>query len=339
MHSDAKTLMSSGEHHNRGKRPTQRETNPYRFSDSNKRYQTFDYFTRHAFGVKCARIPLDAGFTCPNKDGKCGYGGCIFCLGGSSGAHGATIIEQYRRAVEIAERKWKPGGYIPYLQANTNTYAPVEHLRQIYGEASSLPGAVMLCIATRADCLGDGAIGEICRAAERIPVTVELGLQTSSDCTADLIGRGYGYGIFLDGYGKLRSAAKKYGNISIGIHIINGLPGESREDMLRTAADVAELMPEEVKIHLLTVLRGTRLYEMYSSGDYIPMEREEYIDVVCSQLELMPEETVIARLTGDGESDVLAAPLWSRRKTEVVNLIDREMFARDTWQGKGSSPL
>ena len=309
---------------------SQRDTNPYKYSDTNKRYQTYDYFTKHTFGGKCAKIPLDAGFSCPNKDGTCGHGGCIFCLSGSAAAPSGTIREQYEAAVRVATRKWTPVGYIPYLQANTNTYAPPEVLRRVYKEAASLEGAVMLDIATRADCLSDEAVQEILRISREIPVTVELGLQSSSDETAALIGRGHNMETFVRGYEKLRDAG---GNLRLGVHMINGLPGESYTDMMRTARDVASLKPDQVKIHLMMVLKNTRLYEMHESGEYVPMERDEYVKIVCDQIEVMPEETVIARITGDSPEDVLVAPLWCRRKTEVSNMIDKELYRRGTWQG------
>ncbi len=309
---------------------TQAQTNPYKHSDTNKRYQTYDYFTKHAFGGKCAKVPLDAGFSCPNKDGRCGREGCIYCLSGSAAAPSGTIREQYEAALATANRKWSPVGYIPYLQANTNTYAKASVLRQVYEEAASLPGAVMLDIATRADCLPDEAVAEIVRISERLPVTVELGLQSSSDETAELIGRGHDFETFVRGYEKLRSAG---GNIRIGVHIINGLPGEGYDHMIKTARDVAALSPDQVKIHLMMVLCSTGLYRLYESGEYTPMEREEYVRVVCDQIELMPEKAVIARVTGDSPSDVLVAPLWCRRKTEVTNMIDRELYRRGTYQG------
>ncbi len=310
--------------------PSQILTNPYEFSDTEKRYQTFDYYTKHTFGGKCAKIPLDAGFTCPNKDGTCGTEGCIYCLSGSSGAVGESLDEQYAAAVRTACRKWTPVGYIPYLQANTNTYADGATLRRIYTEAASLEGAVMLDVATRADCLTDEAIFELVRISERLPVTVELGLQSSSDKTARLIGRGHDFDTFLAGYERLRAAG---GNIRIGVHIINGLPGETREDMLNTARELSRLDVRQIKLHLLLVLRGTRLCELYERGEYTPLEREEYVSVVCDQLELLPPECVIARVTGDSPLDVLVAPMWSRRKTEVMNMIDRELYRRGTYQG------
>lgn len=305
-------------------------TNPYKLSDTEKRYQTFDYYTKHTFGGKCAKLPLDAGFTCPNKDGTVGTGGCIYCLSGSSASRGESLAEQYENARRVVCRKWSPVGFIPYLQANTNTYADAATLRRIYDEAASLEGAVMLDVATRADCLSDAAVAELVRVSQRIPVTVELGLQSSSDKTAEAIGRGHDFAEFCRGYERLRAAG---GNISVGIHIINGLPTETHEDMLRTAKDVARLAPELVKLHLMLVLRSTRLCELYLDGSYVPLEREEYVRTVCDQIELLPPRCVIARVTGDSPTDCLVAPMWSRRKIEIMNMIDRELYLRGTYQG------
>lgn len=314
---------------------TQAQTNPYKYSDTNKRYQTYDYFTKHTFGGKCAKIPLDAGFTCPNKDGTCGSEGCIYCLSGSAAAPAGSIREQYEAAVRTAGRKWSPVGYIPYLQANTNTYAEPTVLRRVYEQAASLSGAVMLDIATRADCLSDEAVFEIVRISERLPVTVELGLQSSSDESARIIGRGYDFETFLRGWEKLRNAG---GNIRLGVHIINGIPREGYSQMMQTARDVAALEPDAVKLHLMMVLYGTRLWEMYNSGEYTPMEKDEYVSTVCDQIELMPAHTVIARVTADSPAEHLAAPLWCRRKTEISNMIDRELYRRGSYQGiKNSS--
>lgn len=313
------------------KKPTQAQTNPYKYSDSNKRYRTFDSYMKHRFGGKIARVPLDAGFTCPNKDGTCGESGCIFCLSGSSGAVGASLREQYEHAVATASGKWSPVGYIPYLQANTNTYAEPSVLRRIYEEAASLPFSVMLDVATRADCLSQGAVDELVRISEKIPVTVELGLQSASDKTAKLIRRGHDLAAFIGGYRRLREAG---GNIEVCVHIINGLPCETYADMMNTAREVARLAPEQVKIHLLNVLKGTPLEKMYLSGEYVPMEREAYVKTVCDQLEILPCDTVIARITGDSVSDVLAAPDWARKKTVIANMIDRELYERDSYQGK-----
>ena len=305
------------------KKATQREENPFPNSDSNKRYYTFDYYLRRRFGEKCAKISLDAGFTCPNIDGTAGRGGCIYCSGGSSGAQGfGTLREQFDAGAEVIRKKWDCKKFIPYLQAHTNTYAPVSVLERVYGEALSLPGAVMLAIATRADCLSDDVVLLLKRTAQKIPLLVELGLQSANDRTARVIGRGHDFAAFRDGYERLRQAG---GDISVCIHLINGLPGETREDMLSSARQVAALSPDMVKIHLLHVLRGTRLCEMYEKGEYTPMTKEEYVDTVVRQIELLPPDTVVARVTGDGTEGQLVAPLWSRRKTCIANDIDKAL--------------
>ena len=313
-----------------GDQLSQRETNPYPFSDTNKRYQTFDFYTRRKFGGKCARIPLDARFSCPNKDGSKGVGGCIFCLNGSSSNKG-TLSEQYGEARRVAQRKWRLSGFIPYLQANTNTYAPSAALRRVYENAAALPGAVMLAVATRADCLPDDVIRELRRISEKLPVTVELGLQTTNDRTAERINRCHTFAEFRDGYERLRAAG---GDISVCFHIINGLPGETREDMIKTARDAAALRPDMMKIHLLHVLRDTPLADLYEKGEYAPMEKDDYVSVVCDQVELLPPECVIARLSGEAPEDVLLAPAWCRRKIAVMNDVDKELFRRGSWQGK-----
>jgi len=316
--------------------------NPYRFSDTNKRYYTFDYYTKHRFGGKCAKAPLDIGCTCPNKDGTAGCGGCIYCRDGSRSAVGETVRAQYSHAVSVAERKWKHlAGFIPYFQSGTNTYGDLAVLRSAWEEAAAMEGAVMLGIGTRADCLGEDVLDALETLAERIPVTVELGLQTAWDPTAQRIRRGYDWQVFLDGYTRLcqraerlnGGCAKGYGRLSVGIHLINGLPGEDRAMMLETARAVAALEPDMVKLHLLHVLRETDLAELYTKGEYTPLERDVYCEIVCRQLELLPEDTVIGRVTGDGMAEDLLAPDWSRRKTDVANTIDKMQAAENSRQG------
>lgn len=325
-------------------RPTQKDINPYKNSDSNKRYYTYDYYLRQTFGGKCIKIPLDCGFTCPNIDGVCGIGGCIFCSSRGSGDFAASsslsLSAQYAETKEKLGTKWKTDKCIPYLQAHTNTYAPVEILRSVYEEAISLPGAVGLNIATRADTLPDDVISLLADIANRTVLTVELGLQSVHDKTARLINRGHTFDIFKDGYNRLRRASDK---INICVHLINGLPGEDKEMMCESARALSSLMPDQVKLHLLYVLRETPLADMYHRGEYVPMTAGEYTDVVCSQLELLPPDTVIGRITGDGIADELLAPEWSRKKLIVMNSIDRELFRRDSYQGKlyngGEHPL
>ncbi|MBE6598184.1 MAG: TIGR01212 family radical SAM protein [Ruminococcaceae bacterium] len=310
----------------------QKDTNPYPYSDSNKRYMTYDWYLKQRFGGKVAKVPLDIGCTCPNLDGTRGHGGCIYCLNGSSGvvdsARHAPIAEQYSAGIAVAEGKWKPVGYIPYLQSNSNTYGNAGRLLEIYEECVDLPHALMLNIATRADCLTDEILSGIGELGKKIPVMVELGLQTSDDATAERINRCHTFREFTEGYGRLRETG-----VMIGVHIINGLPGEDRETMLRTAEDVASLRPDMVKIHLLHVLKGTVLCRMYERGEYTPFERDEYVSIVCDQLEILPPEVIIGRVTGDGLSDELVCPIWSRRKTEVANEIDKELYRRGSFQG------
>lgn len=313
---------------------------PFPYTDGSKRYHTYDYWLKSTFGGKCAKIPLDAGFSCPNLDGKCGVGGCIYCSGRGSGdfaeSPAVPLREQYDRQRALLAKKWPTERCIPYFQARTNTYAPVEVLRPIFEEALTFPNVVGMNIATRADCLPDGTVALLAELSERTVLTVEIGLQTAHDATAALINRGHTYADFLDGYTRLREGAPR---ALVCVHLIFGLPGETEADMLETVRRVAALRPHQVKIHLLHVLKGTVLGEMYGAGKYIPMEREAYIAAVVRALELLPPEVVVARVTGDGAAAELLAPLWSRRKREVLNGIDMLLAARQTWQGRKYQPF
>jgi len=314
---------------------TQAQSNPYPYSDSNKRYQTYDYWLKHIFGGKCAKIPLDAGLTCPNIDGRCGVGGCIYCSGRGSGDFAQSSVlplaEQYRRERELLSAKWSVERCIPYFQAHTNTYAPLWQLKEMFEEVLTYEGVVGLNIATRADCLSADVIAYLAELAERTVLTVELGLQTCHDDTARLINRGHTYQDFVHGYTALATASP---HLYTCVHIIFGLPGEDEAKMLQTVSAVAKLHPHMVKIHLLHVLKNTPLAELYMAGNYIPMEKEAYLQVVVKALELLPPDTVVARLTGDGKAEDLLAPLWSRDKKSVINHIDKLMFDLQTWQGK-----
>ena len=311
-----------------------RNGNSFPFSDGSKRYHTYDYWLKTTFGGKCAKIPLDAGFSCPNLDGTCGTGGCIYCSGRGSGDFAASatvpLREQFDRQREFLSGKWPAERCIPYFQARTNTYAPVEVLRPIFEQALTWPGVVGMNIATRADCLPPDTVSLLAELSEKTVLTVELGLQTTHDKTASAINRGHTYADFLEGYTRLREGAPK---ALICVHLIMGLPDETEAEMLETVKRVAELKPDQVKIHLLHVLRGTRLGDLYEEGKYTPMEREDYVSTVVKALELLPPETVVARVTGDGAAGDLLAPLWSRRKREVLNGIDQALLALETCQG------
>ncbi len=313
----------------------QRDINPFKFTDSNKRYYTYDYYLRSTFGEKCSKITLDAGFSCPNIDGRCGYGGCIYCSDRGSGDftqdHALSLREQYLLQCERMKTKWDVKKFIPYLQAHTNTYAPIEKLRSVYSQILELPDCVGFNIATRADCLQDETVELLAEIAEKTTLTVELGLQSIHDDTAELINRGHSYEDFLDGFQRLRCASDRIG---ICVHLIDGLPRENEEMMLATAREVGRLHPEQIKLHLLYVLQGTRLAEMYASGEYQPLTMEQYTDIICRQLEIIPEDIVIGRITGDGSADGLIAPEWSKKKFTVMNSIDKALFERNTYQGR-----
>ena len=315
--------------------PTQKDTNPFPYSDSNKRYHSYDYFLRQKFGAKCAKLPIDAGFTCPNRDGTRGIGGCIYCSSRGSGdfcSESTTPIgKQLSKAYAKLSEKWAHPLGIAYFQAFTNTYAPVSVLRQKFEEALAFPETVGISIATRADCLPDDVCKYLADLAERTFLTVELGLQTAHDATAALINRGHNFTEFVEGFEKLRHASKK---INIGIHLINGLPHEDADMMLESAKRVAALQPDQLKLHLLHVIDSTPLADMYARGEFECLTLDGYADIIVRQLELMPPETVIGRLTGDGMADTLIAPLWSRKKLVVMNTIDKMMYERGTWQGR-----
>lgn len=297
-----------------------------------KRFLSIDAVFKREFGRKTVKIPLNAGLGCPNRDGSKGVGGCVYCSsslsGEFAGSPSLTLADQFEATKRLYLNKWGETAYIAYLQAGSNTYAPVGRLKRIYDEALAIPGVCGLSVATRADCISEEVAGLLSEISERTYLTVELGLQSSSDRTARLINRCHSYQEFLEGYRRLSSRG-----IKTCVHIINGLPGETKEDMIKTAMDVAQLSPYEIKIHLMHIIAGTEAEKMYRRGEIIPLEREEYIGVVCDQLELLPPTVAIGRLTGDGDKRTLVAPLWSRDKRSVLNGIDRELRLRDSFQG------
>ncbi len=297
-----------------------------------KRFLSLDSVLKREFGKKVVKIPLNAGFTCPNRDGTKGYGGCIYCSTSLSGEFAGNPRQSLKEQFEAGRRrylkKWGDALYMAYLQAGTNTYAPGERLKRVFGEALLLPDSVGLSIATRADCITPQIADILADISQRTYLTVELGLQSSSDDTAKRINRGHSYAEFAAGY---RLLAER--EIKTCIHIINGLPGETRADMMNTAGDVASLHPYEVKLHSLYIIMNTKAALMWSAGELEAMGREEYIKTVCDQLEILPPDTAIGRLTGDGDRSTLLAPLWTRDKRSVLNGIDKELAARGSRQG------
>lgn len=299
----------------------------FEYSDDGSRYHTLKYHNLRAFGRQVYKAAVDAGFTCPNIDGSCGKGGCIYCSGGSGyfTRPALSVAEQIRQETARIREKHPEAGIIAYFQAHSNTYGSIDALQQAYSEALSCD-ICGISAATRADCI-DRERAELL-ASLPLPVTVELGLQTAHDSTARLINRGHSFARFLEGFHLLKEAG-----LRVCVHIINGLPGETPEMMLETAETLGKLRPDGVKLHLLHVIKGTRLAEMYAAGEYAPMEKQEYIDIVVKQLELLPPETVIERLTGDGDGETLLAPLWSRDKRSVLGGIMKRQKELDSVQG------
>jgi len=307
-------------------------SNYFKNSNTNKRYFTQSYYLKQRFGYKAIKVSLNGGFTCPNIDGSKGLGGCTYCSSGSGDFAGnpeKSITEQFNDVKAMLNEKWNNGVYIPYFQANTNTYASLEKLKTLYEEALSIPGTVGLAVSTRPDCISDETADYLAELSKKTYLTVELGLQTVHDTTAEKINRCHTYADFLSGYEKLNQRG-----INICVHIINGLPGETHDMMLETAKKLSHLNLHSIKIHLLHIIKGTVLAEQYQSGEFPALSLDDYVNIVCDQLEILPPNLIIQRVTGDGNKDTLIAPLWSLKKFVVMNEIDKELVRRNSWQGK-----
>ena len=298
-----------------------------------KPYHSLDYMLRERFGEKVYKVTLNGGMSCPNRDGKLGTRGCIFCSAGGSGDFAAdsslSITEQIDRQISILSAKRPIHKYIAYFQAFTNTYAPVEYLEKIFTEALAHPGIAALSIGTRPDCLGKDVIALLSRLNRQKPVWVELGLQTIHEKTAAYIRRGYPLSCFEDAVRRLRSE-----DIEVIVHTILGLPGESTQDILNTMKYLNHQDIQGIKLQLLHVLRGTDLASDYEKGLFRTYERDEYISLVISCLEHLRPDMVIHRITGDGPKDLLISPLWASRKREVLNLLHHQMKENHNYQGR-----
>lgn len=299
----------------------------------NKRYNTLDGYYKARFGCKVAKISLNAGFTCPNRDGTKAYGGCIYCSPSGSGDFAGdpreSIREQFFHQAALMRAKWPDAKFLPYFQAGTNTYAPLCRLKEVYGQALSLPDCVGLSIATRPDCISDEVLDCLAEIASRTYLTVELGLQTVFDDTGEKINRQTTYAEFENCYRRLSEKS-----IPVCVHLINGLPGENRERMLESVRRVSLLRPHAVKLHMLHILKDTACAVLYERGEIRTFEKEEYIELVCDELELLHPDIVVQRITGDGGRETLIAPLWSLKKFDVMNGVDRLLRLRDSYQGK-----
>lgn len=306
--------------------------NKFKYSDSNKRYHTLDYFYKSKFRSKVFKVSLNAGFSCPNKDGTVGYGGCIYCSKLGSGDFGGDIEksleEQFVEVRNMMLKKWPDAKYIAYFQANSNTYAPVKTLKEKYESVLKFDNVIGLSIATRPDCISDECLDYLEQLNQKTYLTVELGLQTIHEKTSKLINRCHSLECFEKCVKKLRDK-----NINVVVHIINGLPYETKEMMLETVKYVNKLDIQGIKIHMLHIIKDTALEQLYRKKQFHILSREEYVNTVCDQLELLNEEIVINRITGDPNPKDLVEPTWLIKKFGVLNEIDKEMSRRDSYQG------
>lgn len=297
-----------------------------------KRYRTLSQSLRAQGRPRIVKIPLLSGCTCPNRSGAKGVGGCTFCTekgGGEFTNDLPSLSEQYEAGCRTLLSKWRDAAKIAYFQSFTNTFCPPERLRALLEEAMALPDVQGIRIATRGDCLPPEIVAVLAETAGRIPLGVELGLQTANDETARRVNRGHTTAEFCEGYARLQAA-----NIPVCVHLIDGLPGETADDMLASARLLGGLRPAGVKIHALHILRGSALGDAYQQSPWRLLTQEEYVDVVCRQLEVLSPDTVIERLTGDGDRRTLLAPDWTRNKRAVLNAIDGRLARLDTWQSR-----
>lgn len=307
--------------------------NPFPYSNDNKRYYTMNYYLKHTYHKKVAKVPLNAGFTCPNRDGSKAYGGCSFCSAMGSGdsilAFSEDLKKQYQIGLERMQKKWPDCLGIAYFQSFSNTYAPLKDLKRIYDPFFDDPELIGVAIATRADCLNEETIDYLNKQSAKKDVWIELGLQSIHAKTMDHLNRQH----TTEEVWKTILQLKKT-NIHTCIHIMNSLPHEKEEDMLETVRQIAYYHPDAIKIHMLHLLKGTRLAQEYEQNPFHLMSLEEYVDLVVKQLELLPQDIIIERLTGDGLADDLIEPLWTIKKTIVLNEIDKRMVKLNTYQGR-----
>ena len=282
-------------------------------------------YNKMKYNSKVFKVSLNAGFGCPNKkNGK----GCIYCYNGSGENRGMSLVEQFNKVKDTVSKKWPNSKFIGYFQADTNTYAPLPILKKNYEEILNLPNVIGLNIATRCDALPDDVLNYLEELNKRTNLVVELGLQTIHESTSKIINRGHTLKQFEDAVNELRKR-----NIDVVVHIINGLPYETKEMMLETVRYLSNLDIQGIKIHMLFILKDTELAELYEKEKFHILTKEEYVDIVCDQLELLKEDIVINRITGDPDKELVIEPIWLIRKFGVLNEIDKEMVRRNSYQG------
>lgn len=303
------------------------------YSLDNKRYHTFNYYLKTTYKAKVAKVILDGGFSCPNRDGTAGWGGCIFCsLKGSGDSNSFSkedLLSQYEANKQIMDRKWPNRYYIPYFQSFSNTYGPLQKIKAMIEPFLEKEEVVEISLATRPDCLEEETIQYLSSLTSRKVIWLELGLQSSKDETGLYINRGHDFRCLKEALYRLSST-----DIKVCLHIIDSLPFETKEDMIQTARDISHLPFDAIKIHMLHIIKDTKLAQIYQKEPFSLLSRGEYIETVIAQLELLPASLIIERLTGDPVKEDLIAPSWVLNKTNLLNDIDKKMKELDTWQGK-----
>lgn len=306
--------------------------NTFPYTLDNKRYHTYNYFLKQKYHHKIAKVSLNAGFTCPNRDGTCGYGGCIFCSDSGSGDYAGNVYDslhkQFQDISSIMRKKWPDCKFIAYFQANSNTYGSIERLKKTFEPFIDYPDVVGLAIATRPDCLNEEICDYLYELSLKCDLYIELGLQTIHDQTGELINRGHSYQTFVDAVKQLRKR-----HLDVCVHIINGLPYETYDMMMETAKAVGQLDIQGLKIHNLFILKHTKLYHMYKQNPFPLLSRDEYINLVVEQLTYIPSHVVIERLTGDAPLHDLFEPQWSIKKVTILNDTDKCMKEKNLYQG------
>lgn len=306
--------------------------NNFKYSDDNKRYHTLTYYYKKKFNAKVCKVSLNANFTCPNIDGKVGFGGCIYCSklgsGDYAGNPNESLIEQFKKGKEVMQRKWPNAKFIAYFQANTNTYAPIERLKECFEPFIERDDCIGLSIATRSDSITDECLDYLEDISKRTYLIIELGLQTIHEKTSKLINRCS----TLDNFDKMVKKLKQR-NINVVAHIINGLPYETEEMMIETVKHLNNLNIDGIKIHMLGILKDTPLEKYYQNNKFHILTKEEYVNIVVKQLEYLSEEIVIHRLTEDPNPNDIIEPTWLTKKFTILNEIDKIMSTKNLYQG------
>jgi len=306
--------------------------NKFKYSFNEKRYHTYNYYLKSTYDCKVAKVIIDGHFTCPNRDGTKGFGGCIYCSALGSGDSNISIREdvltQYENNKKVMDAKWPNKLYIPYFQSFTNTYGPLSKIKDMISPFLTMDEVCEIAIATRPDSISDECIEYLDSITSIKPITIELGLQTSNDNTANFINRCHDFNTFKECINKLSKTS-----IKICVHIINGLPYETRIDMIQTIKDINHMNIDAVKIHMLHIVTNTKLEKIYNEKPFRLLSRDEYIDIVVEQLRYLKPEVIIERLTGDPLKDDLIEPSWVLNKTTILNDIDKKMRANNIYQG------